>query len=590
MAKYCAKCGKALPDGVEICPDCHVAAQEDGAAPFTRMTAETEVWKPPEEQKRKPRAGKPLTQRTQRQKLALGIGAAAAVIAALVIFLIIYLQPHNRAVRAIASGDYALAAQLYAREPSLSSGAHDAAIDRAVLQSAEQILTDYAAHTRSTEEAADALNALGAVGRGGEALLAEARARFDALSGSRQHLTRAERLMANGDYLAARAEYMRVAEGDAGRAEAQEKAAECLTLYTEQVIAAANRDIQTGHYGAAVQTLEGADRALLEQELYVEKISYKLKTTYVLLEENLLTEAENLAGLEDYASAAELLRQNMERYGLESEALSAAMDGYLTQAQDKLLADAVARSDRLYAEGSFAEAFAALDDMQSVPNLQEEALEKAVEALETRFVSDRIDAAEEVFALKRENLPEAIALLSAAAEIRELDALRERIETLEGYLPASLTDMEYTSRTGTVFRQKSAFDSLDGTAYEEGWIWGANGADLTFALGGAYDRLEGTFANRRDDKSTGSAHFEVICDGVTAYTSETLRHPSQTSVPVSVDISGCETLVLRFVSDYAVETAAGGYCYHGLCSPLVTKDLPAAPADTAAEAGGENET
>jgi len=44
MAKFCVKCGKALPDGIEICSECNVATQENEAALFTRMTSETEVW------------------------------------------------------------------------------------------------------------------------------------------------------------------------------------------------------------------------------------------------------------------------------------------------------------------------------------------------------------------------------------------------------------------------------------------------------------------------------------------------------------------------------------------------------------------
>ena len=45
MAKYCVKCGKALPDGVEICPDCNAAAaqEEKEAALFTHMTSDAEV-------------------------------------------------------------------------------------------------------------------------------------------------------------------------------------------------------------------------------------------------------------------------------------------------------------------------------------------------------------------------------------------------------------------------------------------------------------------------------------------------------------------------------------------------------------------
>ena len=56
MAKYCVKCGKTLPDGVEICPDCNAAAaQEREAALFTHMTSDAEVWKAAEPVKQKPK-------------------------------------------------------------------------------------------------------------------------------------------------------------------------------------------------------------------------------------------------------------------------------------------------------------------------------------------------------------------------------------------------------------------------------------------------------------------------------------------------------------------------------------------------------
>ena len=66
MAKYCVKCGKALPDGVEICPECNAAAaQEKEAALFTHMTPDAEVWKTAEPVKERRKAKKSRTaQRT----------------------------------------------------------------------------------------------------------------------------------------------------------------------------------------------------------------------------------------------------------------------------------------------------------------------------------------------------------------------------------------------------------------------------------------------------------------------------------------------------------------------------------------------
>lgn len=576
MAKYCAKCGKALPDGVEICPDCHVTAREDGAAPFTRMTAETEVWKTPEDGKKKKR---PKRERTKEQKQTIAYIAAAAAVVVIAVALILFFRPQNRVARALRAGEYERARSLYWSEQSLASGAHDAQIEKAVLQAAESVLDAFDAHEISAEDAADALSRLGAIGQNGEALLTEAVEDFRALSVSREHYAQGEKLTLNGDFLGAREEYLQVIERDADYADAREKAEASLDRYTESVISDASVYIQSGDYASAIEALETGKRVLLDYDLYSEKVGYKLTATYELFEENLLKEAENLAALGDYASAAELLRQNMERFGYETESLTAAVDGYLDQAKDQTLAETVLRADRLYDEGSYAAAFALLEDMLDEAGDKAD-VDAAVTALESRYAADMAAEAEEIFSNTRENLPEAIAALETALEVRELEDIRAYLEDLSRYLPASLAEMEVASLSGTVFRQGGVFEALDGTEYGDGWIWGGAGAEVSFALNGAYDLLEGTLTFRRDDKVSTNGRFEVWCDGELVYTSPQVNHPYGKAAEISVDVSGCDTLTLRFINDYSVQTSDGGYCYHGFCTPTLTKDLPGAAAET----------
>lgn len=578
MAKYCAKCGKALPEGVEICPDCHATAQEDGAAPFTRMTAETEVWKTPEEKTRRPKRERPKRTRTQKQ--IMGIAAAAAAVLALAVFLIIYVQPANRVARYIRGGNYERAIELYWGSETLSSGARDGQIGRAALQAGEKVLDRYAAHELSADEAASALSKLGGLGANAEALLSDVFAKFRAYNESQNHMAKAEKLTLNGDYLAARDEYLLVAEGDSDYAEAREKAEESLGRYTERALSEANVLIQTGDYGAAIDILTEAERALLGYEVYSEKLDYKRGATYALFEEDLLSDAAELAALGDYASAAEKLRQGMERYDYETDALTAAMEGYLGQAKEKILAEAAERAGRLYAQGSVKEAFAVLDELKALPGSKTADVDAAIAALEDRFAADKIAEAEEAFGTNRETLPDAMALLEAALELRDVAAIRDYLDDISRYLPVSLAELDYTSKEGTLLRYASTgttdFESLDGTTYADGWIWGENGAEVTFALDGGFDLLEGVLAVRREGSHSAAGHFEVICDGEPVYVSKTLRHSDAASIPVSVELNGCDMLTLRFVTDYTVSTAEGGYCYHGLCSPTVTKSLPEA--------------
>ena len=83
MAKYCIKCGKALPEGTEICPVCNQAADAaSDAALFTRITAETEIWKETENGK-KPK--KEITESGKQRLFTCAGSVALAILAALVI-------------------------------------------------------------------------------------------------------------------------------------------------------------------------------------------------------------------------------------------------------------------------------------------------------------------------------------------------------------------------------------------------------------------------------------------------------------------------------------------------------------------------
>ncbi len=81
------------------------------------------------------------------------------------------------------------------------------------------------------------------------------------------------------------------------------------------------------------------------------------------------------------------------------------------------------------------------------------------------------------------------------------------------------------------------------------------------------------FVDRRDDETVVTGQFEVWCDGKKVFTSEEIVHPQVDGQTVSVEISGCRELTLVFLCDYEVSTTENGYCYHGICNPIVTKNL-----------------
>jgi len=232
MAKYCVKCGKALPEGVEICPDCHVAAGAQDAAPFTRITAQTEVWKDADKSGKKQKRKKVRKTRSQQQKRVMAIVALVAV--AFLVFAVLFTRPAPRTIRAVNSGDYDKALAIYWGDATLSSEGSEA-VDKAVLKAGQKVFQQFAEHKLDADTAATALSKLGTFGPGAEALLADTFAEFRAMTTSQDHMEAAEKLFRNGEFLEAREEFLRVTEEDASFAEAQTRAADCLEQYALQV-------------------------------------------------------------------------------------------------------------------------------------------------------------------------------------------------------------------------------------------------------------------------------------------------------------------------------------------------------------------
>ena len=538
-----------------------------GAALFTQITAETEAWKTVSEPRK---ARKPQTAK-QKQVILCAAGAAAAV--ALVVALILFIQPVNRVVRAVNAGEYERAREIYWNSGSLRSGSHDGEISNALLKAAEHVTAQYAGQEISGESAAAALSNLGGIGRNGEALLAASIGQFRTYTDSRDHMAEADGLTAAGEHLAAREEYLLVLEGDANYASAQEKARESLALYADSVRGEADMLIQTGDYAGAILALEAGKAALLGYGAFNEKLENKLEAAYGLFEQAMLRNAAVLAAEGDYEGAAALLQREMARCSYETEALKQAVTDYTGKAVQDRMDGIAAQAAELYEAQDTAGAFALLDAALADREILPEAAQAAIEALEGRYAADTVAAARAAFAMDRDSLPNAIAMLNDALRVRHLNAIAAYRTEISAYLPANLAEVEYTEKDGVVFRSAAAFEAVDGAVYEKGWLWGEDGASLTFELNGGYDLLEGAFTVRRPDNNTACGWFEIICDGETVYTSPELRHESGGAIPFSVAVSGCQMLVVRFHNDYSVRTAEDGYCYHGICDVIMTKNI-----------------
>ena len=574
MAKYCDQCGKPLPDGVEICPECsRAAAQEEEAALFTRMTAETEVWKSAEPVKQSSSFVKKV--RSNRGRIILYSGAV--VLAALAVFLILFSQPGPRMIRALNRDEVDEAFEIYRSSPRLGAFVRQEKIDAALLAAADRLCTRYADHEIDADSAATLLSKLGGFGEGAAALLEPTYARFRGYNGSQLRMDEAEKLFSDGAYLDAREAYLQVDENDAYYADAQSKAAECLVRYGESVGKEAEALMAEDRYPEAITVLEAGNDKLYEYDTFSEVIDDRLQECRDRYEQFILDEAKALAEGSDYDSALERIRSGMEEFGSERESFLRAEENYAALAREKHIADAKERAEKLYAEEAYGDAFAELEALKTLEEDNEAETDGLITALEQRFTQEMHDRALEIFAGERDDLPNAISILDEALMIREPEELRAFRDELAQYLPLSLIDGEYSGKNGTVFRSDGEFEGLDGSVYSEGWMWGEDGAEICFDLAGNYDELSCIFAMRRKDSANANGWFEVFCDGEQVLKADKLFHWQTEPKSYQVDVSGCGELKLVFHCDYQISTAENGYCYHGLCDIQVTKDLASAP-------------
>ena len=569
MAKYCVKCGRQLPKGTEVCPDCAAGMGESGAALFTTMTAQTEVWKDSEPVKQKKRRASKLL--GNRQLLVLCAAVLLVLIA--VATLLLLFRPSARVARAIRSGDYQRAYELYWSSASIA-GERVPNIDKALLAAADELCARFADHEIDADTAASQLSLLGGFGDGAAEMLEDTYALFRSYNSSHEHMGVAEELFAREEFLAAREEFLLVGADDADYDAAQARAVECLSRYGEAVAAQARAQMDENEFPAALETLKQGNSALFALESFSPAIDDGLTECTERYVRYTLDQAAELAEQEAYDKAVTVINGCIETLGNHPASLDEARENYLRLFSDKQVADAGDRAEALFAQGDYAGAFAQLEEVRARDEANVPGADALIQALETRFAKEICDAAKETFSGEREKLPDAVALLDDALEIRALEPIRAYRADLAQYLPLSLVTAEYAGREGTVYRSDGIFEGLDGTSFKEGWLWGENGAEISFQLDGAYDVLECDFSTRRKDNANANGNFELWCDGEKVYTADKLYHFQQESRHITVDVSGCRELKLVFYCDYTVSTAENGYCYHGICNPVLTKDLP----------------
>lgn len=566
MAKYCSKCGRALPEGVEKCPMCHAEDGASDAALFTQITAQTEVWKDSGQQEKK--RAKLRKKPGAREKLLIYAGAVLLV--AVTAFVIIFTQPGSRIKRAIQSGDYEKASSLYAEKYVGEGKQPDASIGQELEKKAGELYLAYENGEIRESEVESQFDSLYSFSLNKEGLDVSY-TRYERLKATRSAMSRAEGLIISEKYLEACDLLLTVPEDDIEYENARLRIRDCVELYSQDVLARAGELASQNDYAAAISLLRGGNNALKGYDTFSSAIDERLEEYFGQYETHALVEAQNLADIEEYGNAMSLIQACIGSIGDETEGLTAALEKYAELAQGKTASDAVRKADEFYASGQYADAFTELESTASrIQDTHE--LDYALERLENRFASDTIKKAEEALAGERENIDAALEILGQAMLIRELDALNDYRLKLESLRPLNLVDAQYKEREGDVYRSESDFESTSGTTYSDGWIWGGNGDYISYELDGEYDLLEGTLAVRRGNGASFSGCFEVWCDGELKYTSETL-YPYSEPQGFAWDVSGCSELRIVFQCNYTVSTAENGYCYHGICTPVLTKNM-----------------
>ncbi len=566
MAKYCIKCGKALPEGVEICPDCNALGQSEAdAALFTMLTSNAEIWRESDEDEKRKQA---RAEKFRKNKKKIVIGSVAGVLVLAIAFTVLFFLPVSRVVRHLDKGEYGEALAIYSEK--LSDSEPSERTQSKLLTAGETIVARLAAREITDTEAAKAMSDLSAFGPFTEGLLADVNKELDKLYSSSENMSAAGELFANGDYLAACDSYLLVAENDALYADAQLKATECLEAYAQIVINEASALVTEGEYTAAIDCLKAGDGVLGGYGTFSADIDAKIEDCYALYESYILSTAADLAATEDYVSARETVRVCVEDYGYSTDALIAALEEYSSLADKQLVRNTIAAAEELYAAGSYAEVFESLEAIIEGLGEEDEAdVEDAIADFEERFGKDMCDKAEADYGGDRHKLADVIAALEAALDIRDLDVIDDKIDTLEELLPFDLIIDAYSEKNGEVNRNSTEFKTVDGTRYDK-WMWGRDESYIVFELDAEYDVFEAVFAVRGTKDDDKSAYFEIWLDGEKAYTSDTLDSDDEYSaLAVNVDVTGVKVMKIVFYCDYEASPTENGYSYHGICLPEV---------------------
>ena len=565
MAKYCVKCGNALPEGVEICPDCNALGQSEADAALFTMLSNAEIWRESdaEEQKRRLRAEKRRKNRKRNTIITLAI-VLVVVIAALVLFF----MPISQMQRALDNGDYETALSVW--NESLSDGEVSRRTEAKLLAAAEEILRALSAREIDDHEARVAMGNLKAFGSFTAALFAPVQKDMDALFASTDNMAKGDEFFDAGEYLAACDSYLLVSENDAFYSDALKKADRSLEKYADTVLAEASALIREGEFTAAIECLKQGDGVLANYGTFSAEIDAKIEDCYGLYEDYILATAADLAKTEDYVSAREVVRACVEDYGFVTDELTEALKGYADAADKQLVERTIADAGVLYGEGKYAQVFESLEAiMDGLSSEDKTTVKNSIGDYERLFAYDMCAKADETYGGDRHKLADAIEGLKKALEIRDLDEIDSKIDALEVYLPFDLIIDAYSKKEGEVNRNSTDFRAIGADKYGK-WMWGRNEAYITYELDAEYDVFEAIFAVRGDEKDGKTAHFEIWGDDTKLFTSDKLKSDAEEStVAVNVDLTGVKVLKIVFFCDYEASPTENGYSYHGICNAEV---------------------
>lgn len=495
----CSNCGKSIKRGAQFCTNCGAPVAKTAPAAEPEATPATPPAAAPAAEPSAPAAVLQPKRRSKKKivLLIVCIVLALAVIVAGVFFALHLLNPVNRVMSALESGDYTKAATLYTGKVEDDRDKRNTLNTQVQMYLAE---CDQASMSEqlSYEQYISIINGIRSLDlRDMDDMLDTVTQNAEERNQAHAAYQTAESFYASQDYASAISYYGQVL-GDAVHYEdAQNKYAECVTAYRQQVLDSADEQVSHGDYPGALATLDEALKLLSDDADLTAKRNTLAAKQRELGIEQAYAEANAMYELNDLRGAIRYLKNALTQYDDES------LQQLLNTCVDKLTEQMKTEAEQAFQNGEWSDAVEVIQSYSSALG-------------DTQAYSDQLDY--------YSNL--------RAVPLSQLD-------TFSG---------EW-SVTGPL-------DDLLGNAYQDGLAMYVHYTEtVEYHLNGEYTSLAGTLTNKGGylDVRERRGYFKFYADDTLVYTSPVIDDKTE-PIPFELSLSGVKFLKIEIINDLAYGT------------------------------------